>query len=330
MQHTEQKEQYKCGQCDKIFNRSDNLKRHQLTHLSRSERPTLHCNFCDKISMCKESLRKHINCVHSTTASAHSCTFCSKAFKTSETLNVHIRTHTGEKPYRCSDCSEHFQSRHRLEYHFESIHRARNYNCTQCGKSFSWVTKLKKHMLVHTTKRIHKCPKCDYSCSWKSDLNEHILTHREDLRFKCDICPKVFKLKIYLQKHVSNQHLEINTRVKSEVVALENTYVCQFCKKSFPNITRLNVHIKTHLNERPFTCSNCSNTFKRKGHLDSHFTNVHENRNKKNTRTEAVDDSFKRSLGKYKSPVPQSTIHRLKTPNYFNCRPCVVLLKKLE
>ncbi|CAI6348441.1 unnamed protein product [Macrosiphum euphorbiae] len=55
--------------------------------------------------------------------SLHHCHICSKGFKDKYSVNVHIRTHTGEKPFMC----------------------------TVCGKSFRQKAHLAKHQHTHTT-----------------------------------------------------------------------------------------------------------------------------------------------------------------------------------
>ena len=62
---------YPCSLCDFKSNRSNNLKRHMLTHTG--EKP-------------------------------HKCDICNYSARSKSSLMTHKRTHTGEKPYQCSIC----------------------------------------------------------------------------------------------------------------------------------------------------------------------------------------------------------------------------------
>ncbi|EDW43332.1 GM23566 [Drosophila sechellia] len=52
--------------------------------------------------------------------SLHYCSICAKGFKDKYSVNVHIRTHTGEKPFACSLCGKSFRQKAHLAKHYQT------------------------------------------------------------------------------------------------------------------------------------------------------------------------------------------------------------------
>lgn len=95
--------QFSCKSCGKDFTRKYHLDRHMKFLNCDGTRTVIKypCNVCNqtfaRMDNLREHLKQHINPVEK--QKDFQCPFCEKAFVGSSLLNIHIRTHTGERPF---------------------------------------------------------------------------------------------------------------------------------------------------------------------------------------------------------------------------------------
>ena len=126
-------------------------------------------------------------------------------------------------------------------------------------------------------------------------MNSSLFTKKENkLKNKyCSICNKIFSTPINLRNHIKtihekncpykcpfpncNKHYSIATRLKVHIRTHlgEKPYQCDICFKSFTEKGNLKTHMRFHSSQRPFKCPQCEKTYKTNGHLKDHIEIQH-------------------------------------------------------
>ncbi|RXG62062.1 Gastrula zinc finger protein XlCGF57.1 [Armadillidium vulgare] len=201
---------FQCLLCSDHLSTKGSLARHMRKHTG--ERP-FKCQICPYAAIQKSDLDRHIRQVTppvaafsfqrkripadvhaaAVTASAVAmqrgssylqCPLCPKKSKRRDHLRLHLRTHTGERPYACSFCPHRACQKRPLKNPERSmfgmfflLQFEPSFPCQFCGKTFRWKGSLCVHLRTHTGERPYPCPDCDYRATDMSNLRRHSKRH---------------------------------------------------------------------------------------------------------------------------------------------------------
>ncbi len=134
--------------------------------------------------------------------SSFTCCHCGRSFDKKQNLQIHLRVHTGERPYPCQQCGKSFTQPGTLKRHVRTHTGEKPYTCQQCGNGFTQKVHLKRHMRTHTGEKPYTCQQCGTCFTEKGDLKKHMRIHsgREALHL-----PSVWK-EFYTERHPSFPH----------------------------------------------------------------------------------------------------------------------------
>lgn len=217
-----------CETCGKEFLALSKLKKHSLTH--SGIKPFI-CSLCAKAFSQVCNLKKHTTAIHPENIvdpDVFVCGFCQKEFHVKERLKMHMRTHSGVRPYKCSSCPMTFCRPSQLTFHQVSHSKDKRFSCPHCPVKYISQYKLRDHIKKHETlklscpcgknfvnARMHKshmtkyhtetygdvtCPICNKTL--KGHLKDHLLIHSGERKHKCQVCGAAFLMPTALRVHL--------------------------------------------------------------------------------------------------------------------------------
>lgn len=137
------------------------------------------CGICGAAFLEARIMRHHMR-LHANSLDSdkkHVCNVCNRSFRRADTLVVHIRTHTREKPYKCNICHNAFSQAGALHRHLRTHTSNRPFECDLCGEILADPASFKQHMCSQSGERPHKCKYCASSFKSRHFLVKHEVSH---------------------------------------------------------------------------------------------------------------------------------------------------------
>ncbi|KAM7125029.1 sal-like protein 4 isoform 1-T1 [Molossus nigricans] len=237
----------------------------------------------------------------------HKCKYCSKVFGTDSSLQIHLRSHTGERPFVCSVCGHRFTTKGNLKVHFHRHPQVKanpqlfaELHDRMAAGSVPYALPVpvpvdesslsldSKPVLVTGTPSAGlpqnlssgTNPKDLMGGPLANDLQPGPSPESEDGPLLSGVGPnhnppRVGGFQGRGTPEPGSETLKLQQLVENIDKVTSDPNECHICHRVLSCQSSLKMHYRTHTGERPFRCKICDRAFSTKGNLKAHF-GVHQ------------------------------------------------------
>ncbi|XP_006839239.1 PREDICTED: sal-like protein 4 [Chrysochloris asiatica] len=232
----------------------------------------------------------------------HKCKYCSKVFGTDSSLQIHLRSHTGERPFVCSVCGHRFTTKGNLKVHFHRHPQvkanpqlfAEFQDKMASGNGIPYAVPVlvdesndsldSKPILVPGTPSAGlpqtlssgSNPKDLVGGPLPIDLQPGPSPESEGGTTLSGVgpnhnSPRVGGFPGSGTPESGSETLKLQQLVENIDKATSDPNECLICHRVLSCQSSLKMHYRTHTGERPFQCKICGRAFSTKGNLKTHL-----------------------------------------------------------